>query len=134
MTHPAFNALLNGISGVLLVAGFIAIKRGRRDGHARLMVAAFAMSMAFLASYVVYHARSLHTPYGKHDWTRPVYFAILISHVLLAAVNLPMVLRTLSLARKRDWTRHRKWARWTFPIWLYVSVTGVVVYWMLYRL
>ena len=134
MTHPAFNALLNGISGVLLVAGFIAIKRGKRDGHAKFMLSAALMSLAFLVSYVIYHATKLHTPYEKHDWTRGLYFAVLISHVLLAAINLPMVVRTLWLAKKQDWQRHKKWARWTFPIWLYVSVTGVVVHLMLYEL
>ena len=134
MSHPALNALLNGIAGVLLVAGYVAIKGGRREVHKRFMISAVCVSAAFLISYVIYHSTSLHTPYEKHDWTRPVYFAILVSHILLAVVNLPMVLRTLWMAKKQDWQRHKKWARWTFPIWLYVSVTGVVVYWMLYRL
>ncbi|MHC4953341.1 MAG: DUF420 domain-containing protein [Planctomycetota bacterium] len=134
MSHPAINASLNAVSGILLVAGYLAIRGGHRERHAKLMVGAFAMSMAFLVSYVIYHATSLHTPYERHDWTRPVYFAILISHVILAAVNLPMVLRTLWLAKKQDFERHKRWARWTFPIWLYVSLTGVLVYFMLYQL
>ena len=134
MSHPALNATLNAISAVLLFAGYIAIRAGHRERHGKLMGAAFAVSMAFLASYVVYHATSEPTKYGRDDWTRGVYFLILITHVILAAVNLPMVLRTIWLARKKDWERHKKWARWTFPIWAYVSITGVVVYWMLYQM
>ena len=134
MSHAAFNASLNALSAVLLFAGYIAIKRGRRETHRKLMIAAFAVSMAFLASYLVYHATSEPTKYARTDWTRSVYYVVLLTHVVLAVVNLPMVLRTLWLARKKDWQRHRKWARWTFPVWAYVSVTGVIVYWMLYRL
>ena len=134
MTHPALNASLNAVAAVLLFAGYLAIRRGNRALHGKLMGSAFAVSMAFLASYLVYHATSEPTKYSREDWTRVVYFVILITHVFLAAVNLPMVLRTIWLARKKDWERHKKWARWTFPIWAYVSVTGVVVYWMLYRM
>ena len=133
MTHPALNASLNAVAAVLLFAGYIAIRRGNRELHGKLMGSAFAVSKAFLASYLVYHATSEPTKYGREDWTRAVYFVILITHVILAAVNLPMVLRTIWLARKKDWERHRKWARWTFPIWLYVSVTGVAVYAVLYH-
>ena len=134
MSHPALNASLNALAAVLLFAGYIAIRGGNRERHGKLMGAAFTVSMAFLASYLVYHATSEPTRYSREDWTRTVYFVILITHVILAVVNLPMVLRTVWLARKKDWERHKKWARWTFPIWAYVSVTGVVVYWMLYRL
>ncbi|MEM8883535.1 MAG: DUF420 domain-containing protein [Planctomycetota bacterium] len=130
--HPTINTALNALSGVLLVGGLIAIRGGKRELHGKFMGAAFLASMAFLVSYLIYHYTALHTPYEKQDWTRPVYFAVLISHVILAAVNLPMVLRTLYLAVKKRWPEHRKWARWTTPIWLYVSVTGVVVYGMLY--
>ena len=133
MSHPALNASLNALSAVLLFAGYFAIKRGNRELHGKLMMSAFAVAMAFLVSYVIYHATSEPTKYSREDWTRTVYFLVLITHVVLAAVNLPMVLRTIWLARKKDWVRHKRWAKWTFPIWAYVSVTGVVVYWMLYR-
>ena len=134
MTHPAINACLNAISAGLLVSGYIAIKAGHRERHARLMKSAFAVSMAFLVSYLIYHGTKHHTEYQGQGWMRRVYFPMLISHILLAVVNLPMVLRTLWLARKQDWARHKRWARWTFPIWLYVSVTGVLVFVMLYVL
>ena len=134
MTHPAINACLNAMSAVLLVAGYVAIKAGHRVRHARLMKIAFAMSFAFLVSDLIYLGSKHHTEYHGEGWTRWVYFPMLISHILLAVVNLPMVLRTLWLARKQDWARHKKWARWTFPIWLYVSVTGVLVFVMLYVL
>ncbi len=134
MIHPAINACLNAISAVLLVSGYIAIKAGHRERHARLMKSAFVVSTAFLVSYLIYHGTKHHTWYDGQGWIRWVYFPMLISHIFLAIVNLPMVLRTLWLARKQDWTRHKKWARWTFPIWLYVSVTGVLVFVMLYVL
>jgi uncharacterized membrane protein YozB (DUF420 family) len=136
MNHPLANACLNAGSAVLLVAGFAAIKAGRRELHARLMVAASIVSAAFLASYLWYHFVVIPevgvTRYrGAGRW-RTAYYAMLASHVVLAAVDLPLVLRTLWLARKERWDAHRRWARWTFPIWLYVSVTGVLVYLVLY--
>ena len=135
---PAVNACLNGLATVLLVAGLVAIKRGRRSLHARLMVAAFVASCLFLAGYLTYHfgvqAEVGPTRFEREGWLRGAYHGMLISHVLLAVVNLPMVLRTLWLASRGDFERHRAWARWTFPIWLYVSVTGVLVYLALYHL
>jgi len=128
--HPTINTALNALSGVLLVAGLVAIRRGRRSLHGKLMAGAVSASFAFLVSYLVYHATKEHTLY-EGEW-KALYFPLLISHVVLAAVNLPMILRTLWFARKKDWERHKRAARWTYPIWLYVSVTGVVVYGMLY--
>jgi uncharacterized membrane protein YozB (DUF420 family) len=133
---PAVNATLNGAAAVLLVAGFAAIKAGRRQRHRRLMLSAFVVSVAFLACYLYYHfavAAGKPTPFNGTGWTRGAYFALLISHTVLAAVNLPMVLRTLWLAQRERFEAHRRLARWTFPIWLYVSVTGVAVYVVLYH-
>jgi len=134
---PALNAVLNATAALLLGAGWTCIRAGHRTAHARVMVAATVVSAAFLASYLTYHFAVVpevgHTPFRRVGWVRSAYYAMLISHVLLAAALLPLVLRTLWLAWRADWTRHRRWARVTFPIWAYVSVTGVLVYLALYR-
>ena len=133
MTHPAFNACLNGLCAVLLLGGYVAIKSGRRSLHIRLMVAAVVVATAFLVSYVIYHISYGATPYAKRDWTRPVYLAILLTHIVLAAVNVPLVIVTVLRAAKGRFDAHKRIARWTFPSWMYVSVTGVVIYLMLYE-
>lgn len=135
---PAVNAILNGLAGILLVLGLIAIKNGHKERHATLMRSAFLVSAAFLASYIYYHTAVLPlqggpTPFNGTGAIKVAYLVMLGTHVLLAAINLPMVLRTLLLAHREDWDRHRWWARITFPIWLYVSVTGVLVYFVLYH-
>ena len=136
MNLPLVNACLNGSSAVLLLSGLAAIGSGRRDLHARLMVAASVLSGLFLASYLYYHFVVIPelgvTRFRGTGALRTAYYAMLASHVVLAAVNLPMVLRTLWLAHRQRWEAHRRLARWTFPIWLYVSVTGVLVYLALY--
>lgn len=134
--QPLVNALLNGTASVLLVAGLLAIRRGRRGLHAGLMRAATVVSAAFLASYLHYHFGTQKelgpTPFrGTGAW-RVAYFVLLATHVVLAIVNLPMVLRVLWLAHRERWDAHKRLARITFPIWLYVSVTGVLVYLALY--
>jgi len=131
---PALNAGLNAISAVFLATGYRYIRRKRMAAHRACMLAAFVFSTLFLASYVVYHARVGSVGFQHHGWIRPVYFTILITHVTLAAVSLPLALITLSRALREKFDRHRKIARWTLPLWLYVSVTGVVVYLMLYHL
>jgi putative membrane protein len=131
---PTVNATLNAIAAVLLVCGFVMIKRGRIETHRRFMLSAFATSALFLVSYVVYHANVGSRPFAGQGAIRLVYFAILISHVVLAAVILPMALITLTHALRRRFERHVPIARWTLPIWLYVSVTGVIVYLMLYQI
>lgn len=131
---PTLNAALNTTSAVLLIAGFSAIRRDRRRLHAGLMIGALAASVLFLVSYVVYHAYHGSTSYAKEDWTRPLYFAILVSHSILAAVNVPLVIVTVVRAAKRRFEKHKRIARWTLGVWLYVSVTGVVIYLMLYVL
>ena len=133
---PALNAFLNGSSAVLIGTGYYFIKSGRRNAHKRMMIAALVTSTLFLISYLYYHlvlrARVTHFQ-GQGIW-RPVYFSILISHTFLAAVVVPLILITLYRALGGKFARHRAIARYTFPIWMYVSVTGVVIYVMLYKI
>jgi uncharacterized membrane protein YozB (DUF420 family) len=131
---PHVNALLNATSGLLLLAGFYFISRRRITAHLRCMTAAFAVSCIFLVSYLVYHYQHGDTKFTGEGFIRPVYFTILATHVILAIVIVPLVLVTLVRAWRGDFRRHRRIARWTFPLWLYVSATGVVVYLMLYHL
>jgi putative membrane protein len=131
---PALNATLNAIAAVLLVCGYIMIKRGRWEVHRRFMLAAFSTSALFLVSYVTYHANAGSRPFAGQGAIRYLYFAILISHVILAALILPMALITLTHGLRSRFERHVPIARWTLPIWLYVSVTGVIVYLMLYQM
>jgi uncharacterized membrane protein YozB (DUF420 family) len=131
---PAVNATLNAISTVLLTVGWLFIRRRKIDRHRLCMIGAFVTSALFLTSYLVYHAKVGSVPFTGQGAIRLVYFAILLTHVVLAAAILPLALITLSRALSRRFERHRKIARWTLPIWLYVSVTGVVIYVMLYRL
>jgi len=131
---PALNALLNTTSAVLLITGYRLIRQGRRDAHKKAMTAALIVSALFLASYLVYHAQVGSVKFQKTGWIRPVYFTILISHTILAACVAPMALVTVWRAWKGRFEKHRRLARITLPIWLYVSVTGVLVYLMLYRL
>jgi putative membrane protein len=129
---PTLNATLNGVSALLLGTGYTMIRKRRVAWHRAAMLAAWVTSMLFLASYTVYHAIAGSTAY--HGAARPVYFAILISHVILAAAILPLAIVTLARALGGRFPAHARLARWTLPIWIYVSVTGVVVYLMLYRL
>jgi uncharacterized membrane protein YozB (DUF420 family) len=131
---PVLNATLNAISACLLLLAYRAIRRLDIERHRALMLAAAATSTLFLASYLTYHAHVGSVRFTGVGPIRTVYFAILVSHTLLAIVVLPLVLRTLYLGLRRRDDRHRRIARVTFPVWLYVSVTGVIVYWMLYRL
>ena len=131
---PAVNATLNGIAATLLAAGYACIRRGRIDLHRRCMLAAFATSALFLVSYLVYHAQVGSRSFTGEGPVRVVYFTILVSHIVLAAAILPLAIVTLRRGLRRDDARHAALARWTLPIWLYVSVTGVAVYWMLYQL
>jgi uncharacterized membrane protein YozB (DUF420 family) len=131
---PAVNATLNAISAVLLTTGYILIRQRRIALHRLCMLSAFTTSTLFLISYLVYHAHIGSHPFTRHGPIRYVYFTILITHVTLAAVIVPMALITLSRALKRRFARHKAIARWTLPLWLYVSVTGVIVYLMLYKM
>lgn len=131
---PALNATLNAIAAALLVTGYVMIRRGRIEQHRRAMLAAFATSALFLTSYLIYHANVGSRPFTGQGPIRIVYFAVLITHVVLAAAVLPLALVTLNHGLRRRFERHVPIARWTLPIWLYVSVTGVVVYLMLYQM
>ena len=131
---PALNATLNAVSTVLLSSGYIFIRRREIERHRFCMIAAFSVSCLFLSSYLVYHYHVGSVPFTKQGWIRPVYFTILITHIVLAAAIVPLALITLSRALKGRFDKHRAIARWTLPLWLYVSVTGVVIYWMLYRM
>jgi uncharacterized membrane protein YozB (DUF420 family) len=131
---PAINATLNGSSAVLLLAGRWFISRGRMAIHRAFMLAAVVTSSLFLASYLYYHAHVGSVHFQGQGWSRPIYFTILITHTVLAAAIVPMVIVTLSRALRQRFDRHRAIARWTFPLWLYVSVTGVIIYFMLYHL
>jgi uncharacterized membrane protein YozB (DUF420 family) len=130
---PAVNATLNGISAVLLVIGYLLIRARRVDAHRRVMLSAFATSTLFLICYLVYHAQVGSVPFPRHGFVRPLYFSILITHVTLAFTVPPLAIITLSRGLKARFDRHVAIARWTLPIWLYVSVTGVLVYVLLYQ-
>jgi putative membrane protein len=130
---PALNAALNTCSALLLAAGYVFIRRRRTAAHRACMLAAAAVSTAFLVSYVTYHWLAGSRPFTGQGWMRAVYFPVLITHIVLAAGMVPFVLTTLYRALARDFVRHARLARWTLPVWLYVSVSGVAVYWMLYR-
>jgi putative membrane protein len=130
---PGLNASLNGASALLLSAGYYFIRQRHVRQHRFCMVAAFSLSAAFLLSYVVYHAVAGSTRFTGPDWLRPIYLTILVSHIILATLVIPLVLTTLYRAWWGKFVDHRRLARWTFPIWLYVSASGVVVYLLLYH-
>jgi len=135
ISHPAVNAILNGTSAVLLACGYMAIRTGKRELHKKLMLTAFSVSCAFLVSYLIYHYRVHQVVlFQGQGWIRPVYFTILISHTILAVVIVPLIIVTLRRAFHERFDKHRRIARWTLPLWFYVSVTGVIVYFMVYQL
>ena len=137
---PVVNATLNGLSAVFLTAGYVFIRRKNRNAHRNCMIAAFITSALFLACYLTYHTYLgvvLHrgpTRFVNPPQWRPIYLTILLTHTVLAVVIVPLVFMTLSRARKQNFEAHRKIARWTWPLWMYVSVTGVIIYLMLYRI
>lgn len=131
---PDLNAALNFTAAALLVIGRLAIRRGRRGLHQRLMLGALAVSVLFLGSYVIYHYQVGSVPYPYRDWTRVVYLAVLIPHILGAGILIPLALAVLVLALGGRFATHRKLARWVWPWWLFVSLSGIVVYLMLYQL
>ncbi len=133
-SHAALNASLNGVSAVLLAGGYAAIRSGKIAVHKAFMISAFAVSSVFLGSYLVYHYRVGHVVFHGQGWIRPVYFTLLTTHTILAVVIVPMILVTLRRAWLEKFDRHRAIARWTLPLWFYVSVTGVIVYLMVYQI
>jgi putative membrane protein len=130
---PAVNACLNATSAVLLLVGYFLIRARRIELHRKVMIAAFSASTLFLVCYVVYHAQVGNVRFTRQGIVRPIYFGILVTHVSLAALVLPLAVLTLSRGLKARYAKHRTIARWTLPIWLYVSVTGVLVYVLLYQ-
>lgn len=130
---PALNASLNGLATLLLGAGYVAIRRGKKVLHKRLMIAALVASALFLSCYLVYHAHVGSRPFPELGWIKTLYLWILFPHIILAVVMVPMILKTFWHAFREDWEKHKKIARLTFPIWMYVSVTGVLIYAMLYQ-
>ena len=131
---PALNAGLNALASAFLVTGYVLIRSGRRDAHKRCMLMALTTSAVFLTSYVIYHANAGSVPFRGTGPIRVVYFAVLIPHIILAATILPLALLTTARGLRGDYGRHKRIARWTLPLWLYVSVTGVIVYVMLYQM
>jgi putative membrane protein len=134
LSHAALNASLNGLSAVLLAGGYAAIRAGKVAIHKRFMISAFGVSTAFLISYLAYHYRVGHVAFQGQGWIRPVYFTLLITHTVLAGVIVPMIIVTLRRAWLQRFDKHRIIARWTLPLWFYVSVTGVIVYLMVYQI
>ena len=128
------NATLNAISAALLTTGYLMVRGRKIESHRKCMIAAFVVSTLFLTSYLVYHYHAGSKTFTLSGWIRPVYFTILISHIILAVLIFPLALRTLYLAWRKQFSQHRRIARLTLPLWLYVSVTGVAIYFMLYHL
>ncbi len=129
---PALNATLNSAAAILLVCGWICIKRRKQVAHIAFMILALIVSVAFLTSYVIYHLKVGSFPFQGQGWSRQVYFPLLISHIILAMVNVPLVLMTVIPAIRKRFDKHQRIARWALPVWLYVSVTGVIIYLMCY--
>jgi uncharacterized membrane protein YozB (DUF420 family) len=131
---PAVNASLNGLSAVFLVAGYICIRQKNQLAHERWMKAALTTSALFLVCYLVYHAKAGRTIFREPAWFRPIYLTLLLTHTVLAVTIVPMIIITLTRALRLRFDAHRRIARWTWPLWMYVSVTGVVIYLLLYRI
>lgn len=130
---PTLNASLNTFAGILLLSGYISIKQGKKVLHRNLMISALIVSAAFLTSYLIYHYHVPSKKFPDLGFIKTIYLLILIPHIILAVVMVPMILKTFWHAYKQEWEKHKKIARITFPIWMYVSVTGVIVYFMLYQ-
>ena len=131
---PALNAIFNTIGAVFLLIGYLQIRRGNIRQHRRMMLLALVFSALFLSSYLFYHFKVGSVPYPYHDWTRGVYFAVLVPHIVLAALNAPFVLAVVWLALRGRYQPHRRLARWVWPVWMFVCVSGVIIYVMLYQL
>ncbi len=130
---PHLNVALNTLSVVLLTFGFIQIKRGHPNAHKKYMLAALVSSALFLVFYLIYHYNAGSVPYPRYDWTRPLYFAILIPHVILATVMVPFIFAAVLFALRAQFERHKKITRWLWPVWMFVSLSGIAVYLMLYQ-
>ena len=128
---PSIYASINGLTAILLIISYLNIKRGKRHVHERIMLACMFLSLVFLVLYIAYHVTTQHTEYGGEGMIKYLYFFILISHIILSVAAVPLVLTTFKFARENDFIKHKKWAKFAFPIWLYVAITGVLVYLMI---
>ena len=131
---PLINACLNGLATVFLVLGFVFIKKGNKTAHRNSMISAFVTSAVFLACYLIYHFNTGSTKFLEPAWFKPIYLTILITHIILAVVILPLIFITFSRALKERFEQHKKIAKWTWPLWMYVSITGVLIYLLLYQI
>jgi len=131
---PTLNAVLNALCAILLLLGFIMIKQNKREAHKKIMLSAVIVSGLFLISYVAYHYQVGSVPYPHHDWTRTLYFIILIPHVILAAVMVPFIIAAIRFALLGKFDKHKKLVKWVWPVWMFVSLSGLAVYTMLYQL
>ncbi|MCI0748834.1 MAG: DUF420 domain-containing protein [Verrucomicrobia subdivision 3 bacterium] len=131
---PALNAALNSLSAMFLISGYVFIKKERQTAHRNCMIGALAASTLFLTSYLIYHFNAGRTVFRNPEWFRPIYLALLLTHTVLAVVIVPMIIITVSRAAKRRFDLHTKISRWTWPLWMYVSVTGVLIYILLYQI
>jgi uncharacterized membrane protein YozB (DUF420 family) len=131
---PTVNASLNFVSAVLLMFGYIKIKQGKRATHKKIMLSALVSSLAFLTTYLIYHSIVGSVPYQHQDWTRPIYFAILIPHVILAGLMVPFIVAAVWFALHDNYEKHKRLVHWVWPVWMFVSVSGIAVYLMLYHL
>jgi len=131
---PLINACLNGLATIFLILGFVFIKKGNKESHKKCMISAFVTSALFLTCYLIYHFSTGATSFDKAHWFRPIYLVILSTHVVLAVVILPLIFMTFSRALKARYELHKKIARWTWPLWMYVSITGVLIYLLLYQI
>ena len=129
---PTINAILNLLSTTFLFIGYLNIKRGNKNTHKKFMILALVSSGLFLICYLIYHSQVGSVPYTHHDWTRPVYFAVLIPHIIFAALMSPFILMAVWFAFREQFEKHRKIVRWLWPVWMYVSISGVIIYLMLY--
>jgi putative membrane protein len=131
---PTLNAFLNLLSAVFLTLGYVFIKRQNRPAHKKLMISAMISSALFLTSYLIYHYHVGSVPYHRYDWTRPIYYTILAPHIILAAVMVPFILAAVWFALRADFQKHKRIVRWLWPVWMFVSISGILIYLMLYRL
>ena len=131
---PAINASLNALSAIFLTSGFIFIKQKKQSAHHNCMITACCTSALFLTCYIIYHAQAGRTVFRDPEWFRPIYLTLLLTHTVLAVIIVPLAIVTLSRALRQRFDLHKKIARWTWPIWMYVSITGVIIYFLLYHI
>lgn len=133
-TLPSVNACLNSLSTIFLFLGYYFIRAEKKELHAKCMISAFVTSTIFLISYLIYHFNTGHTTFQDPSWFKPIYLSLLFSHILLAVVIVPLIIAAFIFAFKKNWSKHKAVVKWTWPLWIYVSITGVTVYFILYHI